>query len=277
MNGFKLTRQSYDISGTLNALTLNLIRDDGAVVYLNGNEVVRDNMTNGVIDYLTFAADGVGGADETTPHTWAIDPVNLATGINTIAVEIHQHSASSSDMGLDLSLQGVYVKGGPDGLTDYTVSAGELVRFLCQSTDPDLPQQGVTYTLDTGAPSGAMVDPRTGLFSWTPENYDGPAVVTITVVATDDGTPALSDSESFDVTVYAPITSGDLRFENGSVIWKSLPGEEYRIEYCDDLKTPDWQPLETRTATGTLEAFIDPGFPTVKKRFYRIISLRFAL
>ncbi|MDD2597783.1 MAG: lamin tail domain-containing protein [Kiritimatiellae bacterium] len=275
MNAFKLTRLSHDLSGTLAALKLRLIRDDGAVVYLNGVEIVRDNMPTNDIGYLDYASSGIVGADESTPQIYTLPPDNLITGLNTIAVEVHQHSAKSSDLSFDLALEAEYRRGGPQGLTDYTVSAGELVRFLCQSVDHDRPVQAITYQLGENAPAGAALDPRTGLFTWTPLAADGPAVVTLTIIATDNGTPPLSDSQSFDITVLARLKSGDVRFENGRVIWAAVPGDQYRIEYCSDLRLAEWRLLETRTATTTAEAFIDPDFPGVKTRFYRILSLRY--
>src|SRR5262249_29214824 len=50
-------------------LTLNLLRDDGAVVYLNGTEVWRSNMPSGAIGYRTLAATTVAGADESAWYT----------------------------------------------------------------------------------------------------------------------------------------------------------------------------------------------------------------
>ena len=49
-----------------NGLTLDLLRDDGAVIYVNGQEVARSNMPTGTIDYQTLAATAIGGDDETT-------------------------------------------------------------------------------------------------------------------------------------------------------------------------------------------------------------------
>ena len=43
---------------------LRLLRDDGAVVYLNGAEVFRSNMPAGTIAYRTLASTAIGGADE---------------------------------------------------------------------------------------------------------------------------------------------------------------------------------------------------------------------
>jgi hypothetical protein len=88
-------------------LTLSVMRDDGAVVYLNGREVFRSNMPAGTISYSTLASDTVGGADESAFFDCEIDPARLVKGTNLVAVEVHQASASSSDLGFDLRLAGL--------------------------------------------------------------------------------------------------------------------------------------------------------------------------
>lgn len=80
---------------------MKLVRDDGAVVYLNGHEIHRVNMPGGSILYNTFA--NADGTDAT------FFPLNISQssfqylqdGINTIAVEIHQSSGNSSDLSFD--------------------------------------------------------------------------------------------------------------------------------------------------------------------------------
>src|SRR5439155_10144179 len=56
-------RKSFNVTNAaaLTRLTLNLLRDDGAVVYLNGVEVRRDNMPAGTITYTNYASSVVGG------------------------------------------------------------------------------------------------------------------------------------------------------------------------------------------------------------------------
>jgi hypothetical protein len=63
------------------------------------------------------------------------------------------------------------------------------------------------YFLGAGAPTGATLDESTGEFSFTPA--DGPATYTITVSATDNGSPQLSDSTTFSIQVsnVAPVVS----------------------------------------------------------------------
>ena len=102
-------RRSFDVSDpsvAADGLTLNLLRDDGAVVYLNGTEVFRSNMPTGTIGYQTLASTAVSGSAESAFHTVTINPALLVAGTNTLAVEIHQMDSGSSDISFDLSLIG---------------------------------------------------------------------------------------------------------------------------------------------------------------------------
>jgi lysophospholipase L1-like esterase len=94
-------------------LTLFLMRDDGAVVYLNSNEVFRSNMPGGTIVNSTLALSAISGAEETTWYTnrFATGPL-LRPGANVLAVEVHQGSTDSSDLGFNLMLVG-HAAGGP--------------------------------------------------------------------------------------------------------------------------------------------------------------------
>jgi len=85
-------------------LTLRLLVDDGAVVYLNGEELLRQNMPSGTITSTTRARDPISGSDETDFDSYNLPPSALVAGGNVIAVEVHQFSGGSSDLGFDLSL-----------------------------------------------------------------------------------------------------------------------------------------------------------------------------
>lgn len=75
-----------DLSRT--ALALRSIIDDGAVVYLNGGELLRMNMPAGTISYATPASVSLGSASLTEPIRVPVDL--LLIGLNTLAVEVHQ-------------------------------------------------------------------------------------------------------------------------------------------------------------------------------------------
>ncbi len=96
-----------DNPNLFNSLQLRLLRDDGAVVYINGTEVARQNMPAGTITAATLAPVAVGGTDEATFFNTSVSAGTLVAGTNIIAVEIHQASASSSDVSFDLQLLGL--------------------------------------------------------------------------------------------------------------------------------------------------------------------------
>jgi len=79
--------------------------DDGAVFYLNGQEVFRLGMSNDVIEHTTRANRTVGNADYEGP--FSIPPSGLIQGDNVIAVEVHQSSDTSSDIVFGLRLDAV--------------------------------------------------------------------------------------------------------------------------------------------------------------------------
>lgn len=94
-----------------NPVTLGIMRDDGAVVYLNGTEVFRSNLPSGTITAQTLASTRVGSADETYFFEKELDPVVLRRGTNVVAVEVHQVAAGSSDVRFDLRLTGLRATG----------------------------------------------------------------------------------------------------------------------------------------------------------------------
>ena len=83
-------------------------------------------------------------------------------------------------------------------IANQNVNEGQTLRLAVPATDKD-PGQALTYSLAAGTPAGASIDPSTGLFTWTTVN--GPGTTLITVLATDNGSPALHGSTSFSITV----------------------------------------------------------------------------
>ena len=80
--------------------------DDGAVVYVNGTEVVRQRMNDGAVTAGTYASASV-----TTPSARAdrqlvfVPASQLVAGTNTLAVETHLNYRSSSSMTIDGTVQ----------------------------------------------------------------------------------------------------------------------------------------------------------------------------
>ena len=87
-----------------------------------------------------------------------------------------------------------------DAIGDRSVNEGEMLQFSATALDPDRPTQALSFSLDLGAPSGAMITP-TGAFSWVPTEDQGPGNYPVTVFVTDDGVPPLSDFKTITITV----------------------------------------------------------------------------
>lgn len=86
-------------------LSMSIQADDGAVVYLNGAEVARQNLPPyGEITFETRALESIGGSDEDVFTSYKLPSDDLVAGDNVIAVEIHQRSPSSSDISFDFTL-----------------------------------------------------------------------------------------------------------------------------------------------------------------------------
>ncbi len=102
-------RTEFEVTDAVNysSLSLAVLRDDGAVVYLNGTEIYRNNMPSGTVNYLTRALTNASGAGEATFYSATVSPSALVEGANWLAVEIHQVLPTSSDISFDLQLTGV--------------------------------------------------------------------------------------------------------------------------------------------------------------------------
>ncbi len=134
-------RHTFDVPdpSQFSFLRLRLLRDDGAVVHLNGTEVLRPNMPEGSIGYLTLAASTVGGADEDTFFDHYIDASGLITDTNVLAIEIHQRSVTSSDISFDLEVIGLEEIANPLRKAPYLICTSDntTMKVLWQLTCTD--------------------------------------------------------------------------------------------------------------------------------------------
>lgn len=76
-----------------------------------------------------------------------------------------------------------------------------LLTFTVSSIDSDIPRNSLAYSLGSGAPAGSTIDPVTGVFTWTPSESQGPSLYSVTIIVTDNGSPARFDSETIAITV----------------------------------------------------------------------------
>ena len=142
-------RRAFNVANpaTVSLLFMNLVRDDGAVIYLNGTEIARSNMSAGTVLYNTLGPSVVSDVAESTyfPVTFSVDPIPLLVpGTNVLAVEAHQQAVNSSDLSFNLELIAQTVPIGnpptvainsPPNAAAFTAPA--TVEIIAAATDTD--------------------------------------------------------------------------------------------------------------------------------------------
>jgi hypothetical protein len=86
-------------------------------------------------------------------------------------------------------------------IADQTIDQGQTLALSLNATDPDIPPHDLVFSVDEGAPTGVQVDPITGALRWVVPLGQTPDTYHITVRVTDNGSPALSDAQTFSVVV----------------------------------------------------------------------------
>jgi len=153
----------------------------------------------------------------------------------------------------------------------WRIHAGSSVTFTATATDPDLPAQSMTFTIDSGAPLAAHIDPATGAFTWEPTDADV-GTNTMTLRVTDDGGPALSASGLLTVIVDAALTivithDGEIV----SITFNTVPDRSYRVDYKEDL-SGGWIQLGDVHVANSNSLTVPDNMSGNSQRFYRVIE-----
>ena len=141
-------RKTFTVSGatSFTGLVVRILRDDHAIVRLNGN-IIYNDMTNvlGTINFQTYEQPGAGDDGNVYQNTNASN--FLVNGPNILAVEVHQNTTNSSDLSFDMMLLGVAPTG--SSLHVRSVSATQ-VEVSWPDTTP--PTALLYYTADITPP-----------------------------------------------------------------------------------------------------------------------------
>jgi hypothetical protein len=128
------------------ALLMNITRDDGIRVFVNGVEVIRDNLPAGNVTYLTYAPVNITGANETTYFPFFIPTASLVIGENIISVGLHNRDANSSDIGFDMEFLG-FTEGASIQVVHNSadITLKEVSLFMVNSADTVLINSNFNY------------------------------------------------------------------------------------------------------------------------------------
>ena len=161
-------RRSFNVGLNVYTPMLRLLCDDGAVVYLNGVEVWRQNMPAGPIGHTTHAVLSVEGSAESE---WTSVPLPLNavnTGSNLLAVEVHEagFARGSGDVSFDAQFALVHapVVSGPRSVS--TNEDTPTLPILFDAADSESPPGALTMRITSSNP--ALVADDGATFGWNP-------------------------------------------------------------------------------------------------------------
>ena len=184
-----------------------------------GNQAVNEGST------LSFTASATDADLPSQMLTYSLDAASLALGMTiNSSTGAFSWAPSEAQGGFAPSVTVTVTDNGTGNLTDsetFTVTVGDTnlapvlaaignqsvnegatLSFTASATDPDLPAQTLSYSLDAASLAlGMTINSSTGAFSWTPSEAQGGAAPSVIVTVTDNGTGNLTDSETFTITV----------------------------------------------------------------------------
>lgn len=109
-------RKSFSLSENdleADQFILELLKDDGAIIYLNGIEIIRSNMWYDPRTAQTEVISAMNGHEESRFLYYPVDRTLLQIGENILAAEIQQDNASSSDLSFNLGFFALHSRGAP--------------------------------------------------------------------------------------------------------------------------------------------------------------------
>jgi hypothetical protein len=151
------------------------------------------------------------------------------------------------------------------------------------ATDSDTPAQALTYSLNTTVTgtNQPVINPATGIITWTPDVSQAGTSNWFTTVVTDDGVPAMRATNAFAVMVNpVPDITGVVATNGGvRLTWLAPTNDIFQVQFTDGLNPVNWQSFSNlvtytgpQTPTNGLFSFFDDGteHPFNGLRFYQV-------
>jgi cyclophilin family peptidyl-prolyl cis-trans isomerase len=160
----------------------------------------------GTFDVLTYSLVSPPSGATIDPQsgliTWTL-ATTVPPGTVPITVQVTNASNQSSTQTFNVAVAAVNHAPTVTAIPNKTVAVGNTLTVNVAVTDTDTPTQTLTYSLDAGFPTGAVINATTGVLTFAPTQAQNGQTFPITVRVTDNGDPTMSGTATFNVAVNA--------------------------------------------------------------------------
>lgn len=158
---------------------------------------------------------------------------------------------------------------------DAGTAAGRVLAITNFASDADLPAQSLTYSMPS-APVGAAINSASGLVTWRPAALQAGATYPFIVRVADNGTPSLSATQTFNVSVASllqpQLVSPALTNAAFQLRVNGDNGPDYVIQVTTNLSNAaGWKSIFTNNSPALPFVWSDALITNFPTRFYRVL------
>ncbi|MBE0540496.1 MAG: Ig-like domain-containing protein [Verrucomicrobia bacterium] len=257
---------------TTNSLTVDVramsaVASDASRVYGQTNPVFTGNLA------------GVLGQDEITATYSSIATPASPQGDYEIVPILYDPQGKLSNYAVALTNGVLTIFNNPptlEAIAEQLILAGKPLSFSMVAHDPDVPPQSLSHSVAAGAPAGLTVDTITGLITWTPPSESNSSTNLVTARVSDNAVPAGSADRVFKIVVVAQPRLLDISESPSGTflaVWQVQPGRIYRLQFKENLSTPNWTPVGDDFMAEAVTAILSDSMGTNGQGFYRLLDV----
>ncbi len=272
-NTFVVVVKEVNLPPVLPAIPTQTI--DELALLIVTNTATEPNVHATTAGYVLVNPPAGASIDASGVITWTPSRAQSATTntITTVVTNSDPYDTINPDLGATNSFLVIvrHTNAPPvlQAITDQTIHYGLPFSAQAVASDPDIPPDTLTFSLDL-APASMTINAASGLISWTP-TLAQTGTNTVTVRVTDNGQPPLSATTTFHVLVLGNQPQLSIQPLAGGLVQINIiadVGTSYDLQISTNLL--NWNSLLPITLPSSPYPYIDPGSSSAPLRFYRL-------
>ncbi|MBI3882564.1 MAG: hypothetical protein HY301_21190 [Verrucomicrobia bacterium] len=245
-----------------------------AIAFTVGDAEIAESqltLTGASSDTNLVAPGGIVFGGSGSNRTVTVTPLTNQFGSATITVTVSDGFLTAGEPFL-LTVTNVNHAPVLAAVSNFTVAAGLTLTLTNSATDLDAPPQLLTFAFLT-SPTGATLNATSGVFNWRPAAVQAGSTNLIKLKVADDGTPGLSATQQFTVTVPLVAVPDISNFIHSSGQMRVRVdgdfGPDYFMQASSNLVS--WATVNIRTSAAVPYTYVDTNWSNFTKRFYRVL------